>query len=222
MGDPASQWLSRYPADGCVWTPSKCKESLTSERVCGRMLTCVLSRDATSARRGPLWNACNGSNSVARHPPLDSFDSGPSPTAHNPQLELTTFPRLRASGVALRSSRRWIFATATADHSTRQSCWRSMLPCLSHDSSRTKHRHLATIDAVAGRPLHRLCRLALLWQNLFAPVFFKDLSSAVWAPLRRRPKDEIDDGVTYGGHRWLGRRSVDSFFPPRVCEATML
>ncbi|WP_206685282.1 hypothetical protein, partial [Bradyrhizobium uaiense] len=42
--------------------------------------------------------------------------------------------------------------------------------------------------------------LALLWQNLFVPVFFKDLFSAVWAPLRRRPKDETDDGVTYGGH----------------------
>jgi len=64
--------------------------------------------------------------------------------------------------------------------------------------------------------------LALLWQNLFAPVFFKNLLSAIWALLRRRPKDEIDDGVTYGGQGWLRRRSVDSFFPPRVCEATML
>jgi hypothetical protein len=67
----------------------------------------------------------------------------------------------------------------------------------------------------------RTC-LALLWQNLFAPVFFKNLLSAIWALLRRRPKDEIDDGVTYGGHGWLRRRSVDSFFSPRVCEATML
>jgi hypothetical protein len=59
--------------------------------------------------------------------------------------------------------------------------------------------------------------LALLWQNLFAQVFFKGLFSAVWTPLRRRPKDEIDDGVTYGGHGWLRRRSVDSFFSaPRV------
>ena len=65
-------------------------------------------------------------------------------------------------------------------------------------------------------------RLALLWQNLFAPVFFNDLFSAVWTPSRRRPKDEIDDGVTYGGHGWLRRRSVDSFFPPPLCEATML
>ncbi|MGO4507397.1 hypothetical protein AB4Z51_10305, partial [Bradyrhizobium sp. 2TAF36] len=48
--------------------------------------------------------------------------------------------------------------------------------------------------------------LALLWQNVFAPLFFKDLLSAIWALLRRRPKDEIDDGVTYGGHGWLGRR----------------
>jgi hypothetical protein len=53
-------------------------------------------------------------------------------------------------------------------------------------------------------------------------VFFKDLFSAVWAPLRRRPKDEIDDGVAYRRQTWLRRRSVDSFFPPRVCAATML
>ncbi|WP_225163539.1 hypothetical protein, partial [Bradyrhizobium sp. BRP56] len=42
--------------------------------------------------------------------------------------------------------------------------------------------------------------LALLWQNAFTPLFFKDLLSATWALLGRRPKDEIDDGVTYGGH----------------------
>jgi hypothetical protein len=58
---------------------------------------------------------------------------------------------------------------------------------------------------------------ALLWQNPFAPVFFKDLFLAVWTSLRRRPKDEIDYGVTYGRHCWLRRRSVDSFFSaPRV------
>src|SRR5262245_65493201 len=55
-------------------------------------------------------------------------------------------------------------------------------------------------------------RLALLWQNVFAPLFFKDLVSAIWTLLRRRSKDEIDDGVTYGGHGWLRRRPVDSFF----------
>ncbi|WP_244436003.1 hypothetical protein, partial [Bradyrhizobium elkanii] len=38
--------------------------------------------------------------------------------------------------------------------------------------------------------------LALLWQNVFAPLFFGDLLSAIWALLRRRPKDEINDGVT--------------------------
>lgn len=62
----------------------------------------------------------------------------------------------------------------------------------------------------------------LLWQNLFAPRFFKELFSAVRALLRRRSKDEIDDGVAYGGHGWLRRRPVDSFFPPRVCEAAVL
>jgi hypothetical protein len=68
------------------------------------------------------------------------------------------------------------------------------------------------------RGVHRWVHgLALLWQNLFAPDFFKDLFSAVRTPLRRRPKDEIDDGVTYGGQGWLRRRSVDSFFSaPRV------
>ncbi|MBB4399255.1 hypothetical protein GGD62_008406 [Bradyrhizobium sp. ERR14] len=65
--------------------------------------------------------------------------------------------------------------------------------------------------------------LALLWQNVFAPLFFKEFLSAIWALLRRRPKDEIDDGVTYGGHGWLGRGPVDSFFfLPRVCEAMVL
>ena len=54
--------------------------------------------------------------------------------------------------------------------------------------------------------------LALLWQNVFAPLFFMDLFPAVWTSFRRRPKDEIDDGVTNGGHGWLGWRSVDSFF----------
>ncbi|MGX9431230.1 hypothetical protein, partial [Bradyrhizobium sp. LeoA1S1] len=38
--------------------------------------------------------------------------------------------------------------------------------------------------------------LALLWQIVFSPLFFTDLLSAIWALLRRRPKDEIDDGVT--------------------------
>ncbi|WP_210418983.1 hypothetical protein, partial [Bradyrhizobium sp. NAS80.1] len=34
-------------------------------------------------------------------------------------------------------------------------------------------------------------RLALLWQNLFVQRLFKDLSSAVRAPLSPRPQDEI-------------------------------
>jgi hypothetical protein len=53
--------------------------------------------------------------------------------------------------------------------------------------------------------------------DVFTPLFFKDLFSAVRTPLRRPPKDEIDDGVTYGGHGWLRWRPVDSFFSaPRV------
>jgi len=35
-----------------------------------------------------------------------------------------------------------------------------------------------------------------------------ELFSAVWTPFRRRPKDEIDDGVTYGGHGW----------PAHICD----
>jgi len=50
----------------------------------------------------------------------------------------------------------------------------------------------------------------------------KDLLSTIEGLLRRRSKDEINDGVTYGGHGWLRRRPVDSFFPPRVVEAAML
>src|SRR5689334_20747284 len=63
----------------------------------------------------------------------------------------------------------------------------------------------------------RVHGLALLWQIVFSPLFFKDLLSAIRALLRRRPKDEIDDGVTYGWHGWLRRGTVDSFFSaPRV------
>jgi hypothetical protein len=34
--------------------------------------------------------------------------------------------------------------------------------------------------------------------------------------------NEIDDGLAYRRQAWLRRRSVDSFFPPRLCEATVL
>ncbi|WP_206685420.1 hypothetical protein, partial [Bradyrhizobium uaiense] len=63
----------------------------------------------------------------------------------------------------------------------------------------TKRASLSASDGNAGfvrRADLWVHALALLWQNLFVPVFFKDLFSAVWAPLRRRPKDETDDGVT--------------------------
>ncbi|WP_456828504.1 IS66 family transposase [Bradyrhizobium sp. USDA 4518] len=52
-------------ADVCG-RPSKCKQNITSEQACGRVLTCVRPRDATSTRRGPLWNAWIGSNSATR------------------------------------------------------------------------------------------------------------------------------------------------------------
>ncbi|MGY3582826.1 transposase [Bradyrhizobium sp. USDA 4341] len=46
--------------------PSECKQNITSEQACGRVLTCVRPRNATSTRRGPLWNAWIGSNSATR------------------------------------------------------------------------------------------------------------------------------------------------------------
>src|SRR5215831_8010554 len=45
---------------------------------------------------------------------------------------------------------------------------------------------------------------------------------AVRASLRRHSSDESDDGVTDGRQAWLRRRSVDSFFPSRFIEATVL
>ncbi|MCK1348565.1 hypothetical protein, partial [Bradyrhizobium sp. CW11] len=52
---------------------------------------------------------------------------------------------------------------------------------------------LIDLDAAAALALSNLGdqRLALLWQNVFSPLFFKDLLSAIWALLGRRPKDEI-------------------------------
>src|SRR5262245_47761849 len=52
--------------------------------------------------------------------------------------------------------------------------------------------------------------LALLWQICLR--LFTDSASAIWASLRSRSKNEIDDGVAYGRQGWLRRRSVDSFF----------
>ena len=49
--------------------------------------------------------------------------------------------------------------------------------------------------------------------DLFTPLFFADLSSAVWASLRSWLNDEFDDGVAYGWHARLRRWTVDSFFP---------
>ena len=34
--------------------------------------------------------------------------------------------------------------------------------------------------------------------------------------------DEIDDGLAYGRQARLRRWTVDSFFPPRLCETAML
>src|ERR1700710_912306 len=48
--------------------------------------------------------------------------------------------------------------------------------------------------------------------DLFTPLRFGDLSSAVRTPLRRWTKNEVDDGVAHGRQAWLRWRPVDSFF----------
>src|SRR5215510_7540859 len=54
------------------------------------------------------------------------------------------------------------------------------------------------------------------------PPLVADPFSAVWTSLWRRSCQESENGVTYGGQSWLGRRAVDSFFPPCGCEAAIL
>ena len=58
--------------------------------------------------------------------------------------------------------------------------------------------------------------------DLFTPLLFADLSSAVRASPRSWSNDEFDDGVAYGRQARLRRWTVDSFFPPRLCETAML
>ena len=48
--------------------------------------------------------------------------------------------------------------------------------------------------------------------DLFTPLLFADVSSAVRASLSWRSKNEIDDGVAYGRQARLRRWTVDSFF----------
>ena len=67
-------------------------------------------------------------------------------------------------------------------------------------------------DAIRG--------LALLWQ--IGLRRFTDSPPTEWARLWWRSKNEIDDGMTYRRQAWLRRRPVESFFPPRLCEATVL
>src|SRR5215471_18763445 len=55
-------------------------------------------------------------------------------------------------------------------------------------------------------------RLSTTLADLFALQLFTDSSSAIWAWLGWRSKNEIDDGVAYRRQTWLRRRSVDSFF----------
>jgi hypothetical protein len=66
-------------------------------------------------------------------------------------------------------------------------------------------------------------RFSTTLADLFTLFLFANLSFAMWASLKPWwSNDEFDDGVAYGRQAWLGRRPVDSFFPPRLCEAAML
>ncbi|UPJ68374.1 hypothetical protein IVB23_14325 [Bradyrhizobium sp. 191] len=88
------------------------------------------------------------------------------------------------------------------------------LPTIDRDIRAVKWRLWHGRVGRAIRDLEQL--LALLWQNRFVLKSFTDALPTMWAPLRRRPKDEIDDGVTYGGHGWLRRRSVELMQPPKI------
>jgi hypothetical protein len=75
------------------------------------------------------------------------------------------------------------------------------------------HRGKYRVTLATPRPLHG--QLALLWQIRLTGVaeeFF-----TVRAPQGRRPCEEVEDGLPYGGHARLWRRSPDCFFSvPRL------
>ncbi len=100
--------------------PGKCKQNLTSVRACGRVLTCVRPRKATSTRRGPLWNTWIRSNSARRafgtHQPNDSSDPA---SDRLPIILVTTSPhfrRLATSGSAICGAKGRSLVDAAASH----------------------------------------------------------------------------------------------------------
>jgi hypothetical protein len=58
--------------------------------------------------------------------------------------------------------------------------------------------------------------------ELFTSHLAANPLSAMGASLWRRSKDEFGDGVPHGWQGRLRRRAIDSFFPPRCRETTML
>jgi ATP-dependent DNA helicase RecG len=68
--------------------------------------------------------------------------------------------------------------------------------------------------------LLRLNHLALLWQIGLSGADEEFLT--VRAPRGWRPCEEVENGLPYGGHALLWRRSPDSFFPSRCFEAAGL
>jgi hypothetical protein len=56
----------------------------------------------------------------------------------------------------------------------------------------------AQIDEKAEDPVIKSLALSTTLADLFTPLFFADLSSAVRATPRRRSNDEFDDGLAAG------------------------
>jgi hypothetical protein len=71
-------------------------------------------------------------------------------------------------------------------------------------------------DKSSGPPLLKLSlkvkRNSTTLADLFTPLLFADLSSAVGTSLRSWSNDEFDDGVAHGREARLRRWAVDSFF----------
>jgi hypothetical protein len=70
-------------------------------------------------------------------------------------------------------------------------------------------QHRGSHDSVSGPAADASTTLA----DLFTPLLFADLSSAVGTSLRSWSNDEFDDGVAHGREARLRWWAVDSFFP---------
>ena len=71
---------------------------------------------------------------------------------------------------------------------------------------------LMKVDYKAGRTAFPYRAASTTLADLLTPLLVANPFSTIRASLRRRSSEEFEDGVTYGGQSWLGRRAVDSFF----------